>query len=1079
VKRFLQIFLFTIPLFFTFNGKADDIWIPFGQNLVNPPIWKYLGGGINLDATAWKTLGYDETAWVKGGSALGFGASPPARNTAIPENTTAGGGGTVGARYPTMYFRRVINIPTLAVYVNFLLRTKFDDGIVVWINGTQAYINNIAAAPSYATLATTAITNNGADIFSATLNNSLFVAGDNVIAVEIHQNALNSTDLFFDLELTGVNIAQPADVVFFPFGQNLGGAPAWKYKGGGTNLDAVAWKSLAYAEPSWVNGSSALGFGANPPVRNTAIPEDATAGGGGISGNRYPTMYFRKIVNVPDPTIFTGFSIKTKFDDGIVVWVNGVEAFRNNINANPSYVDLAPTAIANNGADIYTTTVPKTMFIAGDNIIAVEIHQNAVTSSDLFFDMELTGIGSTISSLTRGPYLQVGKQDSISIRWRTNIPTDSRVTWGTTYGAYTNSLDLAPLTTEHIVRIGGLVADRKYWYTIGSTNQLLQASSTNYFLTLPRFNTTRKLRFLAIGDCGNASLNQVNVKNTFLEYIGQNDIDAMILLGDNAYNTGTDLEFQTNFFNIYKDDILRYNKLYPAPGNHDYGNSTTNTGLRNMPYHLSFTVPMAGEIGGVPSGVQNYYSFNIGDVHFISLDSYGKDDANTTNMYDTSGAQATWLKADLAANTKKWTVAYFHHPPYTKTSHTSDTETDLIRIREVFIRILERNGVDLVLCGHSHGYERSYLLKGFYNTFASPLLDANFNAATHTATGNTQNGKYDGTANSCSYSYNSGKYNHGSMYIVSGSAGQLGGTTAGYPQDCMYYSNATNGGCLYFEVDSNRLDVKFISYATAPTPLVRDQFTIFKDVNKVQDFIVLPNTPLRVSASWRGTYLWPNNGSVTTQGVAINTSTVGDYNYIVRDANSCLKDSFHVVVTIPLPVLINSFTASLNKDIVALDWSTSQEINNKFFTIERSADGNTFSFLGKVNGAGNSSTIRKYHLDDLQPVDGVNYYRLSQTDIDGVRKNLEVKRITYKGSKDFRVTVLSAGNGVLNIAMHNAAVGMIQMRVIDMMGREVLRENINSATGDFTHTIHLNKGTYVLVLVNSKGQALNTKIIAD
>lgn len=91
----------------------------------------------------------------------------------------------------------------------------------------------------------------------------------------------------------------------------------------------------------------------------------------------------------------------------------------------------------------------------------------------------------------------------------------------------------------------------------------------------------------------------------------------------------------------------------------------------------------------------------------------------------------------------------------TPTSHTSNTETDLIAMREKFIRILERYGVDLVLCGHSHGYERSYLLKGFYNTYASPLLDANFNAATYTATGNTQNAMYDGvTGNYKAFTYN-------------------------------------------------------------------------------------------------------------------------------------------------------------------------------------------------------------------------------------------------------------------------------------------------------------------------------------
>ncbi|MGF2414674.1 MAG: fibronectin type III domain-containing protein, partial [Ferruginibacter sp.] len=147
-------------------------------------------------------------------------------------------------------------------------------------------------------------------------------------------------------------------------------------------------------------------------------------------------------------------------------------------------------------------------------------------------------------TLTRGPYLQSGKQDSITIRWRTSTATNSKVTWGTSYivspGTYANSLtqDVAVPVTEHIVRIGGLTADTKYWYTIGSTTLVLQQTSTNYFLTLPLDNTTRKLRFVAIGDCGNNSTNQVSVRNTFINFNGSNDIDAMILLGDNAYNSG-------------------------------------------------------------------------------------------------------------------------------------------------------------------------------------------------------------------------------------------------------------------------------------------------------------------------------------------------------------------------------------------------------------------------------------------------------------------------------------------------------------------------------------------------------------
>src|SRR5207244_1446495 len=120
-------------------------------------------------------------------------------------------------------------------------------------------------------------------------------------------------------------------------------------------------------------------------------------------------------------------------------------------------------------------------------------------------------------------------------------------------------------------------------------------------------------------------------------------------------------------------------------------------------------------------------------VHFVSLDSYGKENSNTTRLYDTTGAQITWVKNDLAANTKKWTIVYFHHPPYTKTSHNSDTDPELTAIRQNVIGILERYGVDIILCGHAHGYERSYLLKGYTTD------EASFDKNIHTPNGDTLN----------------------------------------------------------------------------------------------------------------------------------------------------------------------------------------------------------------------------------------------------------------------------------------------------------------------------------------------------
>src|SRR5438093_13451889 len=112
-------------------------------------------------------------------------------------------------------------------------------------------------------------------------------------------------------------------------------------------------------------------------------------------------------------------------------------------------------------------------------------------------------------------------------------------------------------------------------------------------------------------------------------------------------------------------------------------------------------------------------------------------------------------------------------------SHNSDNTAELVNIREKFIRILERLGVDVILCGHSHGYELSYLLNGYYGN------ESSFSISTHTKS--SSSGKYNGSTNSCPYITAAGA-NHGTVYVVSGSAGASGTTQSGYPHNAMPWS---------------------------------------------------------------------------------------------------------------------------------------------------------------------------------------------------------------------------------------------------------------------------------------------------
>ena len=179
---------------------------------------------------------------------------------------------------------------------------------------------------------------------------------------------------------------------------------------------------------------------------------------------------------------------------------------------------------------------------------------------------------------------------------------------------------------------------------------------------------------------------------------------------------------------------MRSTPVWPVPGNHEFGVSDSPT--QSGPYYDSFTLPKAGEAGGVPSGTEAYYSFDWGNVHFIALDSHDSDRSAPANPATNvcppgqGGAMYQWLCADLAATEQDFIIAFWHHPPYTKGSHDSDNAIDstgrMQEMRERFLPVMDAYGVDLVLSGHSHSYERSLLLHDHYGVSSSynPSLHA-------------------------------------------------------------------------------------------------------------------------------------------------------------------------------------------------------------------------------------------------------------------------------------------------------------------------------------------------------------------
>ncbi len=171
--------------------SATNTLIAFGS------AWKYLDNGTD-QGTGWSARTFNDTAWASGLAELGYGDTPP------DEATVVGFGADPNNKYVTTYFRRAFTLSDVGSYTNLALRLLRDDGGVVYLNGTEIFrsANMPAGAIAFITLATTTGEN---DIDTATVNAGLpvLVEGTNVLAVEIHQQALTSSDVSFNFELTG------------------------------------------------------------------------------------------------------------------------------------------------------------------------------------------------------------------------------------------------------------------------------------------------------------------------------------------------------------------------------------------------------------------------------------------------------------------------------------------------------------------------------------------------------------------------------------------------------------------------------------------------------------------------------------------------------------------------------------------------------------------------------------------------------------------------------------------------------------------------------------------------------------
>lgn len=530
----------------------------------------------------------------------------------------------------------------------------------------------------------------------------------------------------------------------------------------------------------------------------------------------------------------------------------------------------------------------------------------------------LTHAFSFSQSVIRGPYLQKPTDNSIVVMWRTDQFTDTKVWYGSSPSNLNQTIYVNNSATDHSIIITGLDPYTQYYYAVGTNTGILSGASVNHFFrTHPVPGTEQFIRVWALGDFGKGNTGQIDVKTSYLNYSDTINTDVWIWLGDNAYNDGKDDEYQNKVFGLSGfSDVFSWLPFYPSPGNHDYmevwsestllGIPYSNIPLQDHtgPYYDIVDVPQFGEAGGEPSLLEVFYSFDYGNVHFLSLNSEVYDFAGTDNGIN---QMIDWITQDLQQNDKLFTIAYFHQPPYSKGSHDSDDAFELVMkaMREKVIPVLESFDIDLVICGHSHVYERSFLINGHYGNSAS--FDP-FSMLKDGSNGNfiLGNAYIKDTLNN---------NDEGTVYVVCGNGGSSDSNPdLNYPAMAFSDGGSSVYGSFMLDIYKNRLDGKYLRV----NGTIMDDFTILKknlSISPFPDYTICEGDSITLIANYQGgsddlTFNWtgiPGDTAIQT----ISPVSSGNYSVSITDnlTGQVVSDTF-VITVVPIPTA----TITLNND---------------------------------------------------------------------------------------------------------------------------------------------------------------------
>jgi hypothetical protein len=301
-----------------------------------------------------------------------------------------------------------------------------------------------------------------------------------------------------------------------------------------------------------------------------------------------------------------------------------------------------------------------------------------------------------VITVSRFPYVQNVQNDRASILWATFEPGIGQVRYSSdgvnfkfvTAGArfFGRGETRLPFDFfQYQADLTGLEPNTDYVYSVTVDDQDVGSAGETRFRTAG----PGPFKFIVFGDSGWGGIEQGQIA----QRIAAEKPAMVIHTGDLVYPVGSYEYYQRNYFNFYGPTMSSV-PFFPCLGNHDYDVPFVN-GEAYLSIH---SLPSEG----VPAADRGrYYSYDWGNVHFISLDAHQALSA----AVNAGGGMLRWLENDLRTTHQFWRIVYFHYPPHATGINVNDPPSALVR--QHIIPIMENNGVQLVFSGHEHSYQRS------------------------------------------------------------------------------------------------------------------------------------------------------------------------------------------------------------------------------------------------------------------------------------------------------------------------------------------------------------------------------------